>query len=68
MCHKEIGLRSQLLITAPNSVFSVTYQLELRSAIIVYCMSHILSTKAELVAWILSNFHICALVNKQIHR
>ena len=33
-------------------VFSVTYHLELRNAIIVYYAFHLLSIKVELVVWI----------------
>ena len=35
--------------TTPNIVLSVTYYLELRNAIIVHCMSHLLSTKVNFV-------------------
>ena len=38
-----------------NIAFSVTDCLELRNAIDVYCISHILSTNVKLVVWMLLN-------------
>ena len=34
-------------------IFSVTYYLELRNAVIVYCASHFLPIMIELVVWTL---------------
>jgi hypothetical protein len=41
-----------------NVIFSVTYYVELRNAITVYCASHFLPTMVELVVWTLLNINI----------
>ena len=55
-------------------IFSVTYYLKLRNAIVVYSTSHVLPTKAKLVVHILENTdiynfgYIITLIGKQINR
>ena len=46
------------LITTQNVIFSVTYCLELRNVIIVYCASHFLPTMVDLVICTLENINI----------
>ena len=36
-----------------NIVFSITYYLELYNVVILYCISHFMPTKVELVVWTL---------------
>ena len=45
----------QVVWTTMENVFSVNYYLKSCNAIIIYCMSHVLSTKLKLVVWTLEN-------------
>ena len=41
-----------------DMTYIVTYYLDLRNAISVYCKSHLLPTKVELVVWALQKINI----------
>ena len=47
------GLKSHVNLSTLNMIFSATYYLELRNAIIVYCAYHFLQTMVKLVVWTL---------------
>ena len=43
-----------------DMTYIVAYYLDLRNAISIYCKSHLLLTKVELVVWALQNINIFA--------
>ena len=50
-----VGPHTSGLVSTLNMTFSVTYYLELHNTIIVYCTSHFLPAKVQLVVWTLQN-------------
>ena len=48
------------------NIISVTYYLELRNAISIYCTSHISSTNVKLVVWTLLECSLTSLLSKTL--